>query len=235
MVLSMILAIGNYLNADTKWGLAYGFKLETINKLETMRASKTTEGSMIHILSKVVYDQTPDVLAISEKWIAIPAAASISFRQIIADVEMLESQIKKITHEYQRIQDGEVNMGLDGQLEDRQGCVTNPLSRRLEGFLSEATPRMSIISSQMENIERNVSAMMSRYGEKFTVSSDEDLCKKFFQTISLFFRSLRSAADDNLKKRKAAEKQQNLELERKNRCEKLFRRFIQCLFVFSSR
>ena len=57
--------------------------------------------------------------------------------------------------------------------------------------------------------------------------------KKDFQTISLFFRSLRSAADDNLKKRKAAEKQQNLELERKNGCENYpFDSFNACLYSF---
>lgn len=217
IVLAMILAIGNYLNADTKWGLAYGFKLETISKLESMKASQGTGGSMMNILSKLVMDKAPEVLSISEKWIAISAAASISFRQIISDVELLETQVKKLTQEYARIQDGEVNMGLDGVLERRGGYVTHPLNKRLESFLQVAKPSMDNIRLQVEGIERNVGGVMELYGEPFSLSSDEDLCKKFFLTVSSFFRSLRSAADENLKKKRAVEKMQRLEQERKNR------------------
>ena len=208
IVLSMILAIGNYLNAGTKWGLAYGFKFETINKLESMRATQSAQGSMIHILSRILNDHAPEVLTISEKWIAISAAASISFRQILSDVELLESQVKKLSQEFQRIRDEEVNMGLDGQFEDRRGYVTFPLNRRLESFLEVASPRMDNIKAQVDSIEKNVGHLMSRYGESFSLSSDEDLCKKFFQTVAVFFRSLRTAAEENLKMKRAAEKSQ---------------------------
>jgi len=217
VVLAMILAIGNYLNADTKWGLAYGFKLETISKLESMKASQGSGGSMMNILSKLVVDKAPEVLSISEKWIAISAAASISFRQIISDVELLETQVKKLTQEYARIQDGEVNMGLDGVLERRGGYVTHPLNKRLESFLQVAKPSMDNIRLQVADIERSVGGVMELYGETFSLSSDEDLCKKFFLTVSSFFRSLRTAAEENLKKKRAAEKLQRLDQERKNR------------------
>jgi len=62
-VLSIVLAVGNYLNADTKFGKAYGFKIEAINKLESLKASKSAYGSMINVLANLVADNVPDIFA----------------------------------------------------------------------------------------------------------------------------------------------------------------------------
>lgn len=62
-VLSIVLALGNYLNADTKFGKAYGFRIDAINKLESLKASKNAHGSMMNILANLVADNVPDIFA----------------------------------------------------------------------------------------------------------------------------------------------------------------------------
>jgi len=216
-VLSIVLALGNYLNSDTKFGNAHGFKLEAINKLEALKASKSTNGSMIHILANLVTDHAVDVFAISQSWTAIPSAANMSLQQTMCDVTKLEQQVNKMNQEFIRIKDAQENIGLDGVLESCKGVVTFPLHRRLNEFLISAKPKIAVIKSDMKTIEKTVASILGAYGERFSLDGDEDTFKRFFSSIFVFFRSLRTAADENLKRRKAQEKAANLEQEQRAR------------------
>ena len=79
-VFSINLSLGNYINADTKFDCAYGFKLETLTKLENMKDVKS--GSLLHNLADLVLQHTPAALTESEKWVATSAAGCISFQQV---------------------------------------------------------------------------------------------------------------------------------------------------------
>ena len=216
-VLSIVLALGNYLNADTKFGKAHGFKIDAINKLESLKASKSAGGSMMNILASLVTEHVPDAVQMSQSWIAIPAAANVSLQQTVCDVNKLEQQVNKMNQEFLRIKDSQENVGLDGVLETCKGSVTYPIHRRLNEFLISAKPKIGAIKTDMKAIEKNVAQVMAMYGEKFSIEGDEDLFKKFFSSICLFFRSLRLAVEENLKKKKAQEKLLYQEQEQKAR------------------
>jgi hypothetical protein len=56
------------------------------------------------------------------------------------------------------------------------------------------------MKAELKNIEKSVTQIMANYGEKFSVDGDEDQFKKFFASITNFYRSLRTAMDDNIKR-----------------------------------
>ena len=56
------------------------------------------------------------------------------------------------------------------------------------------------MKAELKTIERTVTQLMAHYGEKFSVDGDEDQFKKFFAAITNFYRSLRTATDDNIKR-----------------------------------
>ena len=166
-VLSIVLALGNYLNADTKFGKAYGFRIDAINKLESLKASKSAHGSMMNILANLAADNVPDIFAskfvlvriqspviddnpqfyntkpiVSQSWVGIPASANISLQQTSCDVNKLEQQVNRVNQEFLRIKDGQENAGLDGALETNTGPVTYPLHKRLNEFLIFAKPKV---------------------------------------------------------------------------------------------
>ena len=206
-VFAMILSLGNYLNVDSKWGNAYGFHLDTVNKLSTMKAVKNNQGSLIHVLAALIVEYIPELLPLSKSWVAIAAATEVSLQQIVADVAQLEQQVSRMNNEFVKIKDGRENPGLDGELETNRGLVTNPLQKRLDQFLRHSKPKIANIKALSKSVETNVATMMALYGLKLTLHIEEDACKGFFTAIASFLRSLRTAADENVKRKKAAERE----------------------------
>ena len=107
-------------------------------------------------------------------------------------------------------------VGLDDALESHKGFVTYPLYTRLTQFLAAAIPALEDAKQQVASTQKTIGEVTNKYGEVFdplkedepgkSKSKEEEAIKfKFFHLISVFFRKLRNAADDNLKARKKAE------------------------------
>lgn len=144
---------------------------------------------------------------------------------IIAQSEIdgccLYCQVGRMRKELAKIGDGPTNRGLDGVLESREdGYVTYPYFNRLTSFLLAAEPNLSEVKDKVRVAQEMVAALMKKYGETFDAtakdeegggssakSKEEEAIKfKFFHIIGTFFRKLRIACDENVKRRKAAEK-----------------------------
>eukprot|EP01036_Dinobryon_divergens_P026104 gene26104-34712_t len=223
-VLAIILSLGNYLNVDTNFGCAYGFKLDTLSKLETFKDVKS--GSLLHLVTSIVQDVAGEALTASENLNNASAAASISMKEAIQDIGRLEKDVKTMRGELKKITDDEKNnkplRGLDGEDETIEGPVTRPFVTRLTDFLVEAEPKLSDLKNQVQFTQEKVSELMRKYGENFDVETKEEDNSssgttkfKFFGVITTFFGTLRTARDDNLKRQKAAEKITPKKLEEK--------------------
>jgi len=222
-VFAMILALGNYLNADSKWGKAYGFQLDTVQKLGAMKATKATQGSLLHVLTTLICENLPELLPLSQSWVAITAAAEFSLQQLLADVAQLDQQVTKLNNEFVRIKEGRENEGLDGVVETSKGPTTHPLQKRLDQFLRYAKPKMAHVRAISKSAEVNVAYIMGLFGEKLSLNSGEegDSCRAFFGVVASFFRSLRVAADENSKRKKLQEKAAREAIDAKAKAERV--------------
>jgi hypothetical protein len=68
-LLSMVLAIGNYINGDTKFGQAYGVKLDTFLKLTALKAGTSKDGTLMNYLGLLAERHSPELMGMSESWI----------------------------------------------------------------------------------------------------------------------------------------------------------------------
>lgn len=66
-------------------------QLDTVLKLETVKDGKS--GSLLHLLAALVQEFAAESLNASEKWTAASAAARISIKEAIQDIDRLEEQV----------------------------------------------------------------------------------------------------------------------------------------------
>lgn len=69
ILLSMILAVGNYINGDTKFGQAYGVRLDTFLKLSALKSGIATHGTLMNYLGLLAERHSPQLMELSEGWI----------------------------------------------------------------------------------------------------------------------------------------------------------------------
>lgn len=209
-LMALILSVGNYLNGGSKHGQAYGVKFETFNKLTTVKAGVPSKGTLMNFVGHMAEKYAPGLLNLSDDWTSIWAAAEISLKQLNTEINQLGSQVNKLNNVFVGIKDTKENIGLDGKLEDAKGHCTNPLWKRLDGFLNVAKPRLGKIKAQYSSIEAELAVVMAKYGEKMTMTAEEDSSMKFFSSVATFVRNYRASIDENVKKRLAAEKKARL-------------------------
>lgn len=96
-LLEVVLAIGNYLNAGTKSGVAYGFKPVTLTKLKGTKSAdnKTTLLQYIIVFMKKAYPKQADWIV--EFQPAIEAACLI-------EQTFLQGEVSKMTQRYKQIE-----------------------------------------------------------------------------------------------------------------------------------
>ena len=61
-------------------------------KLEAVKDGKA--GSLLHLLASLVQDFAAEALTASEKWTAASAAARISIKEAIQDIDRLDGQVQ---------------------------------------------------------------------------------------------------------------------------------------------
>eukprot|EP01038_Epipyxis_sp_PR26KG_P007971 gene7971-10811_t len=222
-LLSIILALGNYINGDTPRGQAYGVKIDVFSKISLMKSSYPHNGTLMNFIAHQLEQNyqnkliNSDLHLLANKWIAIHAAGELSFRQIKNDVNALDEKLIRLNNEFIRIKDGKENVGLDGELETVKGLVTNPLYRRLDNFLTQSKPKLLLIKNHIKEVEEQVDQIMNRYCEHMNDNNaEDDPCKTFFSYLSLFSRNLHSSYEENITKKILLEKSINLNIIQNN-------------------
>ena len=179
--------------------------LDIFSKFCNLKASQQNE-TLMHFLARQADMHDPRLSELSDQWVALWAAADISYKQLSGEVANLDTLVNKMNTEFTRIKDSKDNIGLDGKMEDCKGPAMNPLHRRLNGFLLTAKPRIAQIRLQVKSVEAAVEKEMNKYGDSLKKTADDDACKLFFSTIAQFARAYRTACDENTARRLAAEK-----------------------------
>lgn len=197
-ILSLILAIGNYINGDTPRGRAYGIRLDIFSKMVNLKASLPSQGSLMNYLASLSEENAPETLTLSENWMGVWAAAEVNFKQLTTDVNQLDVQMQRIQQEASKAKD------MPGE---------RPLVQRLDQILATNQPVMNNLKASLRQAESSLETLLSRYGESLKAVSEEDPAKKFFSTFADFAKAFRAAVDENASKKQEAEKAQRIAAE----------------------
>ena len=94
MVLEHALAIGNYLNGGTNKGAAWGFKLDSLNKLI---GTKTADGksTLLHYLARKLADKDA-VEGLFDELVHVEGAARVEWKETTSELSSLGSALKQV-------------------------------------------------------------------------------------------------------------------------------------------
>ena len=142
-VMSIILALGNYMNGgNLTRGQADGFGIEILPKLKDVR-SKDSSFTLLHFIVRTYMKKLDDPLNLD---LALPVpepgdinrASVVNFDEIKTDLEQLEKELKVCQNKTEKV----INASTDDNLQ--------PFKNKMETFLSGAQKQ---ISGEFENLE----------------------------------------------------------------------------------
>ncbi|KAJ0002429.1 hypothetical protein NQD34_007578 [Periophthalmus magnuspinnatus] len=94
-LLQIILLMGNFMNAGSRNGKAFGFSISYLCKL---RDTKSTDLKMtlLHFLAEVCQEQYPEVMSFPDELIHVEKASRVSAETIQKNLELMGRQIKNL-------------------------------------------------------------------------------------------------------------------------------------------
>lgn len=177
-VLENVLAIGNYLNGSTPRGGAYGFKLDTLTKLHTLR-SVDPRITLMHFFLRQLEEKSPEVIAVAGELPHIGEAKRLSLDQLRADLSSYNTELAML-----------------------QGQVRASKSDQIEGdkFYEQMAPFAKDAAEVLEELGRDFNALETSYHELVS-SFGEDPRKvgpmEFFSILEEFVTEFKKAYRQN--------------------------------------
>ncbi|EQC42260.1 hypothetical protein SDRG_01094, partial [Saprolegnia diclina VS20] len=180
-ILETVLAIGNYMNGGTARGGAYGFKLEALGKLHTIR-SVDPKVTLMNFLARHLEATQPDLIAFAGEVPHIVEAKRMSLDQVKADITGCTSELAM----------------LQGQVQASK-ANTDPADKFYEimaPFVKEAAEIVDEMSRDFQALEGAFSELVASFGEdprKFGAM-------EFFSVLDDFRTELKKAYRQNQSK-----------------------------------
>eukprot|EP01041_Mallomonas_annulata_P004105 gene4105-8161_t len=229
-VLSMALAVGNYMNGGTSRGQAYGVRIEILLKLGNIketggtssRSSKSKYGTLLRYMAAQLQSHYPDALEVLDTCTAVWRAAKISLQQLESDLTSLSNDLKAATAEYEECK---------RSIESVE--MRNPVLTRLDMFVRRGTIRVGELRDKLKEASEGVSTLRQFYGEADTNSTgtgtvtgtsstttsdtvpvkdpkDQTQCpsQQFFSFLTQFISSLKRAVEENTQRQEQMRKEE---------------------------
>jgi hypothetical protein len=180
-VLRYVLAIGNYLNAGTSKGNAYGFQLKNLPKLMEFRGQERT--SLLDFLVQQLHIKKPDLLSMPTRLEAVAKASEISITSILAEIEVMGNELDKIE------QNGN-ETAKHPKISEEAG---QQLQEEVKKFVGRYRARLEELDIKGQEMSATYSKLLTKFGEQPSMDSED-----FFSTISQFLVQFRKISMERL-------------------------------------
>ncbi|OBZ86184.1 Disheveled-associated activator of morphogenesis 1 [Choanephora cucurbitarum] len=228
-LLFIILSLGNFMNASSTQGGAFGMKISSINKLMDTKASKDSNITLLHVLTGLVEREMPSILSFVDDLKDIPEAARVmaSISEIVQQYSDLRQGLKQLEAELDEFWTPKSDAKKNEENETQEieavgqdnGQETHDYNDRflavMKEFKSSAVGRFEELGVLYVNVDVKWKDVMSFYGENpHTKRPDE-----FFGTIAYFLQSWKNAAleEQRRMRQKEIEERRLRELEERRR------------------
>jgi len=147
-LLTMVLAVGNYLNGGTKKGQAYGFKLSTLARL---KQSKTVDNksTLLHYLLSQLRKQDSSNLQFIEDLSVLQEATRCESQFLEAEVSKVSTTLKAIG--------AEINLATETDQDRFKPVMTS--------FFITATEESEMLVNCLEALKTDFDALLKKFGE----------------------------------------------------------------------
>lgn len=194
-LLEIVLAFGNYMNKGQR-GNAYGFKINSLNKIADTKSSMDRSITLLHYLITVLEQRYPKVMKFSEELDNVPGAAKVNMTELEKEIGNLRSGLKLVEAElqYQQAQSSQ------GPLDKFIPVVSQ--------FITVATFSFSEVEELLNEAKELFAKALRHFGEDSSNMQPDE----FFGIFDSFMTSFSDAKrdNDNMIKRKEEEEKRAL-------------------------
>jgi len=188
-VLEIVLALGNYLNGSTPRGGLYGFKLDGLLKLATVK-SLNNKQTLMHYVVRWIENNEPELLTIGQQLNAVLDATKVPLTALTADMQAIHKGLEAARSQIEACRDD-----ASDDPHDRFADVMMP-------FVEEATKTVDSLRAELKSLEEEFAALVELHGEDKVKTGTEE----FFGLIQGFLEAFDKAHKDNEKQRILLEK-----------------------------
>ncbi|KJE97247.1 hypothetical protein CAOG_007686 [Capsaspora owczarzaki ATCC 30864] len=191
-VLQYLLAMGNYLNGSTPRGGAYGFKLNTLMKINEVHGADR-KYTLVDFLLETLQKQNPALVEFTKNLASVQLAAQLSVKGISAEGELLKKDLEKIRRNADAL-----------KITDTSTAFERKFQTDLLSFLEFHETKLETLSAECVQMNRLFKEVLVKFGETNTTDSEE-----VFSTINYFATRFTTALEARTGRDLAAEKAKN--------------------------
>lgn len=187
-VLQVILAFGNYMNAQTNTGQAYGFKLSALNRLVSCK-SVDNQTSLLHYLVAYMQIHMPQYKDWCEELKYVKQASTVEASFLAAEVNKVGGTLRQLDQELKAI---EASKQRDN------------FASKMAPFLKQANSQSASLADRLAKAETSFKSLLASFGE---TNPTKTPWEKFFGIFSEFIQQYQQAASQLEQKRFQEEKE----------------------------
>ncbi|XP_077464779.1 protein diaphanous homolog 1 isoform X2 [Stigmatopora argus] len=194
-LLEIILLVGNYMNAGSRNGKAFGFSISYLCKLRDTKSADLKQ-TLLHFLADVCTEQYPEVLSFPDQLIHVEKASRVSAETLQKNVEIMGRQIKNLEKDIETFPPPQNDKDL--------------FVEKMSRFVSGAREQYDRLDLMLKNMEKQFNDL----GGYFVFDPRKVSVEEFFGDLNTFKNMFQQAVKDNQKRKEAEEKIKRAKLAR---------------------
>lgn len=194
-LLEIILLVGNYMNAGSRNGKAFGFSISYLCKLRDTKSADLKQ-TLLHFLADVCQEQYPEVMSFPDELIHIEKASRVSAETLQKNLELMGRQIKNLQRDLETFPPPQNEKDL--------------FVEKLSSFVGTAQEQYEKLDLMHKNMEKHYSDL----GNFFVFDPRKVSVEEFFGDLNTFKNMFQQAVKENEKRKEAEEKIKRAKLAR---------------------
>ncbi|KAI8846300.1 hypothetical protein BC829DRAFT_269645 [Chytridium lagenaria] len=148
--LQVVLVVGNYVNAGTYRGKAYGFLVQGLMELEKTKANSMSEfkdraPTLLHYVARRIDETEPDNINMKEELSAVELATHVDINNLFITVKSLKKGLNAISKELE-------------ELTQVRGVEGDYFKDVMGAFIASSEVRVQEVSHRAEDVEASFTA-----------------------------------------------------------------------------
>uniref|UniRef100_A0A8D0CQZ5 Diaphanous related formin 1 n=1 Tax=Sander lucioperca TaxID=283035 RepID=A0A8D0CQZ5_SANLU len=203
-LLEIILLVGNYMNAGSRNGNAFGFSISYLCKLRDTKSADLKQ-TLLHFLADVCKEQYPEVMGFTDELIHVEKASRVSAETLQKNLELMGRQIKSLEKDLETFPPPQNDKDLFVLM-----YVLYSLTPCFYVFVGTANEQFE----KLDLLHKNMEKQYTDLGEYFVFDPRKMSVEEFFGDLNTFKNMFQQAVKENQKRKEAEEKLKRAKLAR---------------------
>ncbi|KAM9741570.1 protein diaphanous homolog 1-like [Menidia menidia] len=186
-LLQIILLVGNYMNAGSRNGKAFGFSISYLCKLRDTKSADLKQ-TLLHFLADVCQEQYPDIMSFPDELIHVEKASRVSAETLQKNLELMGRNIKNLEKDIETFPPPQNDKDL--------------FVEKMSSFVSHAKEQFE----KLDLLHKNMEKQYFDLGNYFVFDPRKMSVEEFFGDLNTFKNMFQEAVKENQKRKEAEEK-----------------------------